>query len=174
LKAPRFTGRKAKIRKQKKKAAKNKKPFLESIANRVSEAADLFGTLVQRPREFPAALLVLGKRFARNIWDVRGGGLYASGYVLTLAWLEIKMLYQDLADLFGPGDLFSDSLIRDILSFVLQFFLDSLVNSIRAFAWPAGVIDIYPPWGLIVLVGLFIVFPKYIKPPLERWLFDGD
>jgi len=118
--------------------------------------------------------LVLGKRFARNIWDVRGGGLYASGYVLTLAWLEIKMLYQDLADLFGPGDLFSGSLIRDIVNFVLQFFLDSLVNSIRAFAWPAGVIDIYPPWGLIILVGLFIVFPKYIKPPLERWLFDGD
>ncbi len=84
------------------------------------------------------------------------------------------MLYQDLADLFGPGDLFSGSLIRDIVNFVLQFFLDSLVNSIRAFAWPAGVIDIYPPWGLIILVGLFIVFPKYIKPPLERWLFDGD
>jgi len=66
---------------------------LESIRNRVSEAADLFGILVQRPKEFPAALASLGKRFARNIWDVRGGGLYAVGYVLTLVWLEIKMSY---------------------------------------------------------------------------------
>jgi IS30 family transposase len=49
LKAQRFTGRKARTRKKKKKKkrkkrkAKNKKPFSESIANRLSEAADLLG-----------------------------------------------------------------------------------------------------------------------------------
>lgn len=119
-------------------------------------------------------MLTLGKRFARNIWDVRGGGLYAFGYVLTLAWLEVKMLYQDLADLFGPEELFTGSLVGGLAKFVFQFFLDSLVNSIKSFAWPAWVIDVYPPWGLIVLVGMFMVFPKFIKPALERWLFDGD
>ena len=160
--------------KAKRKAAKKKKPFFQSMADRVREAVDLFGTLVNRPKDFLPALLVLAKRFARNIWDVRGGGLYAVGYVITLVWLEIQMLFQDLIDLTGGGSAFGDQLIQGVIKFVLRFAYESLINSIQAFAWPATAVQFYPPWGLGIMVALFAVFPTMIKPPLERWLFHDD
>jgi hypothetical protein len=157
------------------KVTKKKKPFFQSLADRVSEAADLFGILVNRPKDFLPALLVLAKRFVRNIWDLRGGGLYAVGYVITLVWLEIQMLFQDLIDLTGGSSQFGEQLIQGVIKFVFRFAYESLINSIQAFAWPATAVQFYPPWGLGIMVALFAVFPKMIKPPLERWLFqDGE
>ena len=77
MREPRFTNRKEKTAKADPKEVKKKKSFFEKLANRLREAADLFGILVNRPKEFPSALLGLAKRFIRNIWDVRGGGLAA-------------------------------------------------------------------------------------------------
>ena len=156
------------------KVAKKKKPFFQSLADRIREAADLFGILVNRPKDFLPALLVLAKRFVRNIWDLRGGGLYSVGYVITLVWLEIQMLIQDLIDLTSGSSQFGDQLIQGVIKFVLRFAYESLINSIQALMWPVTAIQFYPPWGLGIMVALFAIFPKMIKPPLERWLFDGD
>ena len=47
-------------------------------------------TLVNEPKSFPGELWALVKRTLRALWNARGGGLYACGYVVTFAWLEIK------------------------------------------------------------------------------------
>jgi hypothetical protein len=40
--------------------------------------------------------------------------------------------------------------------------------------WPVFIIQISPPWGLGILVGMFMAFPRWIKQPLEHWLFHDD
>jgi hypothetical protein len=39
---------------------------------------------------------------------------------------------------------------------------------------PAAAVQFYPPWGLIVMIALFIIFPRFLKAPPERWIFDDD
>jgi hypothetical protein len=37
------------------------------------------------------------------------------------------------------------------------------------------VVQFQPPVGLIALVAAFVLFPRYMKQPIERWLFqDAD
>jgi len=45
---------------------------------------------------------------------------------------------------------------------------------ISAFMWPVYIIEIEAPWGVGILVAMFIAFPRWIKPPLENWLFHDD
>jgi hypothetical protein len=42
---------------------------------------------------------------------------------------------------------------------------------IRALMWPAYIAQYSLPTGAIALGVGFIIFPKYIKPHLEKWLF---
>jgi hypothetical protein len=39
--------------------------------------------------------------------------------------------------------------------------------------WPVFIVTWQPPWGACLFVVAMLLFPKYIKPPVERWLF-GD
>ncbi len=153
-----------------KKPARKKKSFSEKMASRLRELRGLVETLAKRPREFPSALFELIKHFLRNIWDVRGGGLYACGFIITLVWLEIKMLVQDVMSFSGFGDFFGGQLIQ----FIFRFTFESMANTLQAFLWPVAIVEIYPPWGVFALVAMYVVFPRVIKPPLERWLFGGD
>ena len=43
---------------------------------------------------------------------------------------------------------------------------------IKAFMWPVYIVQLYRPFGPIALGLAFIVFPKYLKKPIEKWLFD--
>lgn len=140
------------------------------MASRLRELTGLVKILTQSPREFPAAVGKLLQHFVRNIWDLRGGGLYACGFIVALAWLEIKMLVQDIMSFSGFGDFFAGQIIQ----LVFRFALDSMLNTLQAFLWPVAIVGIYPPWGLVMLAALYVIFPRVLKPPLERWLFDGD
>ena len=107
----------------------------------------------------------------RKVWEVRGGGLYACGFALTFLYFEIGSLREDFAQL---GDLFSGQFISVLMAFMIDFFIDSFMNTIAAFAWPVYVVQFAPPLGAIALGLAFMIFPKYIKPPITRWLFpDG-
>ena len=105
----------------------------------------------------------------RKVWEVRGGGLYACGFALTFLYFEIGSLREDLAQL---GDLLNGQFISVFIAFIIDFIIDSFMNTIRAFAWPIYVVQVAPPFGAIAL-GL--AFAKYVKPHLTRWLFpDGE
>lgn len=104
----------------------------------------------------------------RKVWEVRGGGLYACGFGLAFLYFEIGSLREDIAQI---GGIFNGQLI----SFLIEFIIDSFTNTIRAFGWPVYVVLTAPPFGAIALGLAFALFPKYIKPRLTQWLFpDGE
>lgn len=149
---------------------KKKEPFTERMKRRGREAVHLGRTLKDEPKALPGESLRLMKRTVRTIWDARGGGLYACGFVVTFVFLEIRMLLQDIREATGVGDFF----IEQGFEIVFRYIGESFVNSIYAFMWPVFVIQIRPPWGIALLVGMYVVFANFVKAPLERWLFDDD
>jgi hypothetical protein len=100
----------------------------------------------------------------RKVWEVRGGGLYACGFAVAFLVFEIGSLREDFAQI---GAVFRG----DIIGFVLDIFIDSLINTFKALIWPVFVLQFSPPAGLIALAAAYLLFPKYIKPPISRWLF---
>jgi len=106
----------------------------------------------------------------RKVWKVRGGGLYAVGYILTFLFYEAKTLVEEISQSTGIGDFLSSQLIE----FVLRFATDSLQNMIQAFMWPVSIVGLFPPYGAIALGLAFFAFPRYLKKPIEKWLFGDD
>ena len=102
----------------------------------------------------------------RKVWKVRGGGLYALGFIATFIVLEVRSLADDVL---GIGAIFTGQ----IFEFLISFVVDSFSNTLQAFMWPIYVVQLAPPWGAIALGGTFIVFTTYLKKPIEDWLFDG-
>ena len=149
------------------KTKKEKKSFSQKLAARFQEFKELGSILVSQPREFPAALLKILKRTVRNIWDLRGGGLYACGFAISWLYLEATMLIEDIIGFADLGNALGEQLIR----FVFRFTFESLANTIYAFMWPAFVAQYYPPWGAIALGAAFVIFPITLKKPLQEWLF---
>ncbi len=101
------------------------------------------------------------------MWDLRGGGLYACGFAITFVWLEAGSIIDDIRDV---GLLFDGQ----IVSFFLNFIIDSFANTLSAFLWPVSVLEFAPPWGAIGLGIAFWLFPIHVKPRIESWLFSGD
>ena len=116
----------------------------------------------------------LAYRFAhgwfRKVWKVRGGGLYAVGYILTFLFYEAKTVAEEIAESTGIVDFLSNQ----IFEFVIRFATDSLQNMIQAFMWPVAIVELFPPYGAIALGLAFFAFPKYLKKPIEKWLFGDD
>jgi hypothetical protein len=138
------------------------------MANRGREAKALGKTLINEPRSFPGELLKLVKRSLRTVWDARGGGLYACGFLVTFVFLEIRMFFMDIYEAESVGGYFS-SQASEIL---FKYIGESFQNTISAFMWPVYIIEINPVWGGGILAAMFVLFPRFLKKPLERWLFD--
>jgi len=106
-------------------------------------------------------------RWLQKVWRVRGGGLYACGFAITFLVLESRSLFDDVL---GIGSLFTGQAVE----FIVQFFVDSLTNTMKSFAWPVYVATFAPPWGAIALGIGFAGFGTWLKAPIERRLFpDG-
>jgi hypothetical protein len=154
----------------KKKNKKKKDSFVVRMKKRGREFMSLGRILVNEPKQFPRALLNVIRRSFRTVWDARGGGLYACGYVLTFIWLEIWMLVDDILAAESISGFFGEQ----IFEILFRYLGESLQNMIAAFMWPVYIIEISPPWGLGILVAMFVAFPRWIKQPLEQWLFHDD
>ena len=110
------------------------------------------------------------RRWFRKVWDVRGGGLYAAGYIIAFLWFEVSTLAGEIAGASGVGDFFSNQLT----DFILRFAIDSIMNMVHAFMWPVYIIQWQPAYGGIILGMAFWLFPIYLKKPIEKLLFDDD
>lgn len=115
-------------------------------------------------RELPERSHGWFRDWFRKVWKVRGGGLYALGFVATFIYFEIGSLSDDLS---GIGSLFNGQAIE----FVIQFFIDSFTNTLKAFMWPVYAVQLAPPWGAIGLGLAFVGFSRYLKAPIEKWMF---
>jgi len=103
----------------------------------------------------------------RKVWKVRGGGLYAVGFAATFLYLEVISLADDVL---GIGALFRGEAIE----FFVNLVVESFMNTIAAFMWPVEVVQFSPPVGVIALGIAFWLFPIFVKPHIERWLFDDE
>jgi hypothetical protein len=112
-------------------------------------------------------LWIVIRRWIRKVWDARGGGLYACGFVIAFVWLEFTTLVDEFSSSNGITGFFSGQLVQ----FLLRFTVDSLVNTVNALIWPVHFIRFSPPWGFVILGALYLVFTYVLKKPLERWLF---
>ena len=68
------------------------------------------------------------------------------------------------------GSYFSGQVSDLLFKYVGQ----SFQNTISAFMWPVYVIELDPIWGAAILAAMFFLFPRILKEPLERWLFDSS
>ena len=140
------------------------------MAARGREAQRLGLTLRDEPKALPGEILELVRRAVRRLWDARGGGFYACGFVVTFLWLEITMLMEDVVEAEGVGDFLTEQLWE----MLFRYFSESFVNGFLALIWPVYVIEFRPPWGFALLLGMYLVFAGLLKAPLEGWLFDDE
>ncbi|MDJ0759236.1 MAG: hypothetical protein QNJ19_07550 [Woeseiaceae bacterium] len=111
----------------------------------------------------------LFRQWFRKVWAARGGGLYAVGFAVAFLYFEINdILFDDI-----PKLTTINVMSADLIGFIIEFIIDTFINMGLAFAWPVWVIQWQPPYGLALLVAAFILFPKFVKAPLEHWLFEG-
>lgn len=149
---------------------KPKPSFKERVTRRVGTAVGLGRTLVNEPRRFPVEVSKLAKSWFRALWEARGGGLYACGFIVTFVWLELRTLIGEVMGASGVGSF----IVSQAIQAVFRFSLQSLENTVIAFTWPVLVLLELGGYGVVVLVVLFVTFPRYIKPHLTRWLLDHD
>ena len=153
-------------RKAEKKA--NKVSFTTRMKNRGTEAMHLGNTLVNEPRAFPGVVLEKIRKSFRIMWNARGGGFYACGFVLTFVILETRMFVSDIVEAESIGDFFGEQ----IFEMLFRYLGESIQNTVYAFIWPVRFFEYRQPWGLLTLGVLYLVFAYLLKKPLERWLFD--
>ena len=137
------------------------------MKRRGRETYGLGQTLVHEPRAFPGACGGLLKRSFRSMWEARGGGFYACGFVVTFIWLEITTLFSELASATGVGSFLSEQLFE----FLFRFSVQSIGNTVQAFIWPALVIGEYELWGIGGLLVAYLLFSQFLKTPMTEWLF---
>lgn len=150
------------------KKKKKKERFFARVRRRLREAYSLGNTLVKNPRAFPAQAGGVLKRMFRTMWEARGGGFYACGFVLTFVWLEITTLIGEVSQSTGVIDFFTEQFVE----FLLRFSIQSLGNSIQAFLWPLLIIDYLGPISIALLLAVYLLFARFLKPSLTAWLFD--
>ena len=137
------------------------------MKRRGREFAVLGKVLANEPKAFPRELLKLIRRSFRTVWDARGCGLYAFGFVRTFIWLEGTMFFGDILAAESIGALFGEQ----IFEMLFRFLGESLQNMIQAFMWPVFIIQISDKWGIVILVAMYLVFNRLLKKPIEDWLF---
>ena len=78
-----------------------------------------------------------------------------------------------LADIFEAESV-TGFITEQATEMVFKYLGESIQNMISAFMWPVPIIQFDPPWGIAILVGMYLVFANFLKAPLERWLFRDD
>ena len=147
----------------------------KSLGRRVGEnvraAGELGREAVTRPGGLPDKAHGWFRSWFRKVWEVRGGGLYAVGFAVAFLFFEIReAVVEDIPQLVAMNNILSSELV----GFGIQFVVDTLLNFVRALLWPMHIAVLWPPAGALALAGAFILFPRYLKEPIERWLFpDG-
>jgi hypothetical protein len=159
---------------RRKQERRDRKPLVQRIGKQVGDQARAIGELsdviVNRPGALPGKAHGWFREWFGKVWRVRGGGLYAFGFAISFIIYEVDMLIDD----FSEGSDFAALFDGEIISFVVDFFLDSLMNTVQALMWPVNIIQISPLYGGIALGIAFIVFPKLFKKPIEGWLFGDE
>ncbi len=140
------------------------------VGERLRNISEAGRESVRNPKSIPGRTGSWFKRWLGELWKVRGGGLYAVGYIVCFIYFEARTAVNEVSQATGVADFFSN-LISD---FLFRFLTETLVNMVKSFIWPVYMVALNPPYGAIALGLAFWLFPLYLKKPIERWLFGGD
>ncbi len=161
-----------KSRREQKK--RDKPPIGQRIGKQIGDHAraigDLSDVVVNRPRELPGRAHGWFRRWFAKVWRVRGGGLYAFGFAISFVIYEVRMLIEDFS---GDSD-YAVLLDGEIVSFIVNFFLESLANTIQALLWPLSILKFSPVYGAVGLGLAYLLFSRVFKKPIEAWLFADE
>jgi hypothetical protein len=141
----------------------DKPSYFQKIGNHAKVVGSLSETLVKEPKAFPQKTAHAVRPWIRKVW-------YACGFVVTFVYLEVTTLISEVMASTGVVNFFTEQLIE--LPF--RFLSESLKNMVLAFMWPVPIVEFSPPWGIAILVAIYLIFAKFIKKPLEQWLFHDD
>jgi hypothetical protein len=147
-----------------------KPSFVERLGNSVRDIGVLGRTLVREPKAFPKQTARTFRVWMRKVWNARGGGFYACGFVVTFIYLEASTIIGEIAAATGVVSFLTDQLVE----FLFRFLGDSFGNMIQAFIWPLPIVSYSPPWGIVIFAGMYFVFAGVMKKPLEEWLFHDE
>ena len=141
------------------------------MGENIRAAGEFSREAVVRPENLPGKAHGALRGWFRKAWNVRGGGLYAVGFAAAFLFLEIsEVFFDDIPQFIAMNNVFSSELI----GFGIQFIVDTMVNFVKALMWPVYVATLWPPAGAIALGLAFVLFPRYLKKPIENWLFQDD
>ena len=125
--------------------------------------------LLHRPGVLPGKAHGWFRTWFARVWRVRGGGLYALGYAVTFIYLEVTTILGDVVE----AESVTAFLTSEFVEFAFRFLSESVINLVKALIWPVYLLEFAPPMGAILLGAAFLLFPKFLKPPIERWLFGA-
>lgn len=146
-------------------------PLVERVTGAIRTGGDRGRDAFVRPGGLSDQAEGHFRRWFRKVWEVRGGGLYALGFAATFLYLEASQLVLDDIPTFLTLGSYEPAVL---ISFMVDFLIDTLMNTISAFIWPVYILQWWPPVGGIALIIAFILFPKYLKPHIEQWLLRDD
>ena len=144
-------------------------PARQRIGERVAAMSRKGRDELTRKGGVPDQAHGLFRQWFRKVWEARGGGLYAVGFAVAFLYFEINdILFDDIPKLAAIN-----VLSADLIGFIIEFIIDTFINMGLAFAWPAWVVMWNEPYGLIMFIAALVLFPRFVKEPMEHWLFEG-
>ncbi len=117
-------------------------------------------------RHEPRSVVPLLRGWLLALWQARGGGFYGLGYVIAFIGMEIRTLAGDLSG----SDSVSEFVLQQTLEYVSRICVESFVNAFLALLWPAFVLQWLAGWGIVVLIGGYLVFEHGLRQLVETWL----
>ncbi len=151
-------------------STETKKKLGRRVGERLRNIGEAGRESVKNPKSIPGRTGSWFKRWLGELWKVRGGGLYAVGYIVCFIYFEIQTALGEVTQA-GSVREFFENLVSD---FLFRFLTETRGNMIKSFIWPVYVVGINPPYGVIALGLAFWLFPIYLKKPIERWLFGKE
>ena len=153
---------------------KRAKPEKKSLGRRVGESVNAVGNLgrtaVNEPHKLPRHAEGMFRRWFRNVWAVRGGGLYATGFAAAFIYFEVtEFIVEDIQQIVS-----TNLMSGELIALVIDFIVDTFMNFVAALMWPFFVATFAVPWGAIGLGFAFLFFDRYLRPPIEAWLDRED
>jgi hypothetical protein len=132
------------------------------LFRRIGESLTTLGAVATKPHSIGPML----RHGLLAIWRVRGGGFYGLGYLICFVVLEVRMFVGN----FEGGDDVVTMIVFEVLEFVFRFTVQSFLNGLLAFLWPAFVLDVLHGWGILLIGGAWLAFDRWAKPYIEAWL----
>ena len=147
-----------------------KERLVPRLKRRGRETWSLGQTLWHEPRAFPAQAGDMARRGFRRMWEARGGGFYACGFVVTFVALEVLTFIDEVTGSDGIIAFFTEQ----FWEFIVRFSVQSIGNTVQAFLWPLLVLQELGNYGFLFLISAYALFALLIKDRLTAWLFSPD